>query len=148
MAEIARRWADELARDPAFEAERRALAGRFEVERAGYWLAKVQAIPYASDPVGVADEVERDVRKALAGPIDCEERSMLVAAMCAADGIDAEVAWIPQRPAPLDHVTALVWLGGDAAAWADGTIPGARVGEHPRDAARRVGYKPHARGVG
>ena len=44
-------------------------------------------------------------------------------------------------------MTALVWLGGDVAAWADATIPGARVGEHPRDAARRTGYRPHARGV-
>ena len=147
LGALARRWAEELARDPAFEAERASLAGRVEADRAAHWLARVQALPYEPDDAGPVDVVETDLRRALAGGIDCEERSALVAALCAADGIGAEVAWMVQRGAPLDHVTALVWLGGDVAAWADATIPGARVGEHPRDAARRTGYRPHERGV-
>lgn len=142
MALIARRWADELAAAGA-PAVRAALSAR---ERAAGALRDVQALRYVSDPAGPVDEVETDVRRVLEQGADCEERAMLLAALCAAAGVPAEVVWIVQRGAPLDHVTARVDVGAGWE-WADPTIPGARVGEHPRDAARRVGYRPHARGV-
>lgn len=107
----------------------------------------MQALPYVSDAVGPADVVETDLRRVLAEGADCEERAALLAALCSADGIGALLAWLLQNGAPLDHVTVLVWVGGDVAVWADPTIPGALVGEHPRDAARRLGYKPRSRGV-
>lgn len=107
----------------------------------------MQALPYAPDPPGSVDVVETDVGVVLRGGGDCEERAMLLVALCSADGIGGELAWLTQEGAPLDHVSALVWLGGDAAVWADATVPGARLGEHPRAAARRTGYRPHQRGI-
>lgn len=142
---MARRWAEELGRDVELRREREALAYAAPEVRAAHWLARVQALPYVSDPVGPVDVVETDVRRVLERGADCEERAALVAALVAADGIAARVVWLVQDGAPLDHVSALVDLGGWR--WADATIPGARVGEHPRDAARRLGYRPHARGV-
>jgi len=147
LAQIARRWADELAADPAAADERAALAGRVEAERVRYWLSRVQALPYVADPPGPVDLVETDWRRVLVDGGDCEERAMMLVAYCAADGIGGKLAWLTQEGAPLDHVSALVWLGGDVLAWADATVTGARLGEHPVAAARRTGYRPHQRGI-
>lgn len=75
---------------------------------------------------------------------DCEDTSVLYAALAMAvplvSGIpmSGEVQWLDQPDNPQNHVAASVTLPSGAA-WVETTLPGARVGEHPYAALRRLG---------
>jgi hypothetical protein len=94
------------------------------------------------------------------GAGDCEDTSLLFAAMALAVPLlggpmmAGAVEWMPQDGLPQNHVTSIVlapspvfWnqttKGGPYAwspwAWAETTIPGARIGEHPYSALARLG---------
>lgn len=100
-------------------------------------LELAQAFPYEPDDAGAVDlvTVDRAVFEAEGG--DCEERAMWLAAALAAAQIPTRLVWMQQQAAQ-DHVTVQAWLDGRWV-WADPTVPGARLGEHPQDAADRVG---------
>jgi len=100
-------------------------------------LAEAQALPYAPDDAGPVDLVTTDLDTVTREGGDCEERSMWLAAHLVWHGFAAWLAWVTQRGAPLDHVSTLVELGGRRR-WVDATVPGARIGEAPEDAAGRV----------
>lgn len=78
------------------------------------------------------------------GAGDCEDTSVLFAALALAvplvSGIpmSANVQWLDQPGDPQNHVAASVTLP-TGALWVETTLPGARVGEHPYDALRRLG---------
>lgn len=82
---------------------------------------------------------------------DCEDLAVLLAAFCMALGIRAQVVWMEQPGAPLNHVSAQVCVDPalpDCWQWLDATLPGARLGEHPYDALARVGDAFRARVFG
>lgn len=129
-----RAWAARLAkvwtqgREPSTGAERRARL-----------LAHVQALPYLADLPGL--DTLSDPRTTVREGGDCKERALLLALLLVvSEGANVEIAWQRQRGAPQDHVTLIEWRGRERS-WLDGTVPGARVGEEPHDAARRTGYK-------
>jgi hypothetical protein len=74
------------------------------------------------------------------GAGDCNALAATYVAMNRAAGRIARVEWLPQRDDPLDHVCAAVLERG---AWrlCEPGIAGAEVGEHPYDAAARLGVE-------
>lgn len=78
------------------------------------------------------------------GAGDCEDTSVLFAALALAvplvSGIPmgAHVQWLDQPGDPQNHVAASVTLP-TGALWVETTLPGARIGEHPYAALRRLG---------
>lgn len=78
------------------------------------------------------------------GKGDCEDTSVLFAAMALAvplvSGIPmgAHVQWLDQPGDPQNHVAASVTLPSGEL-WVETTLPGARIGEHPYDALKRLG---------
>lgn len=133
-----------LLRDPESVQWARALAGRItdrraprEVQRRAL-LSWVQSLPYVPDEPG-SDAVRSPAETARVGG-ECKERSVLLGLLLAAAlGATVELVWIPQEGAPLDHVSLWEWERGGRRTWLDATVPGARVGEYPADAAARVG---------
>lgn len=90
------------------------------------------------------------------GTGDCEDSSVLYAAFVWAAGAllgrpyRGRVEWLSQPGKPQNHVPAMacptqrvgVTIEGDLAAgclWAETTLPGARIGEHPYEALARLG---------
>lgn len=71
------------------------------------------------------------------GDCDCSARAYL--ALARAAGLDAGLATLGQPPT---HVAAVVQLGEPRGwAWAETSLRGAQLGEHPIAAARRLGVK-------
>lgn len=99
-------------------------------------LTTVQALPYHPDPPGL--DLVCSVSDMVAYGGDCEDRAILFSALAAANGYRVQIVWDEQAGAPEDHVTCRLMLGGKWL-WADPTVVGARIGEHPQDAARRTG---------
>ena len=106
--------------------------------RAEAVAALVQALPYVDDPPGTVDVVRAPCETLSVGG-DCDCRATLAAALCELAGVPWRLAWIVQPDDPLDHVLLQVHVGRGWE-WLDVTVPGARVGEHPRDAVARVGF--------
>ena len=131
VARLAAAW----ARDPAVIA----LALRFDDDPARELLAWVQSLPYASDPEGY--DVVCGPAQVMREGGDCEDRAALLAALYAARGWRARVAWQTDDSAPEDHVTVQLFDGSSGWFWADPTVPGARIGEEPHAAAARTGYR-------
>jgi transglutaminase-like putative cysteine protease len=107
-------------------------------ETAARLLARVQVLPYWHDPPGPVDLVCKTARCVLEQGGDCEDRSTLLAALYAEAGLSARLAWLTQPGAMEDHVSTQVRVDG-VWLWADSTVEGAELGEHPRDAYRRLG---------
>lgn len=97
-------------------------------------LAHVQSFPTRPDPPGGGNTV-CDARSTELLGGRCVVRSIYLAGLYGVWGYPVELVWLPQPRWPLDHVTVRVLCQG-AWWWADPTIPGARLGEHPWDAAR------------
>ena len=114
----------------------RSVAETLHVPRAA--LLVVQGLPYRSDPVGTDDWVS-PVAETLRCGGDCEDLSAALACLFVAQGYATELVWLTQR-GDLDHVTVRVEVQG-AWLWAESTVQGARLGEYPYDAARRVGVR-------
>lgn len=98
----------------------------------------VQSLPFVDDPPGPEDLVRAPCETLAVGG-DCDCRSVLAAALCELVGVRWRLAWIVQPNDPLDHVLLQVHVGG-VWQWLDVTVPGAQVGEHPREAVARVGF--------
>lgn len=111
-------------------------ARREDVDRAELALRVVQALPYRPDAEGPEDHV-REPCEIIGRGGDCDCLSALLVGILTALGLLAECRWLLQPRAEQDHVAARVWLGG-AWWWAETTLAGAWLGEHPRDAARRL----------
>lgn len=107
-------------------------------------LRAVQSLPYVPDPEG--QEWVQGVDYTFAHGGDCKDLSAALAAVYRTLGLRAEVYWITQTGRPLNHVTVRVFLGGQWR-WAEPSIRGARLGESPYDALRRMGHGTSTRGV-
>lgn len=101
-------------------------------------LATVQLLPYRADPDGAADLV-CDPATILRRGGDCEDRATLLVALLLALRRTARLVWIEQPHDALDHVSVQLWDGAGWQ-WCDPIVRGARVGEHPVEAARRTGF--------
>lgn len=76
---------------------------------------------------------------------DCEDMSTVTVALLRAVGIRARPVWIDQQGAFQNHVAVEVFLPtsthpSGAPVWAEATIEGARVGEHPMMVVERLGH--------
>jgi transglutaminase-like putative cysteine protease len=69
---------------------------------------------------------------------DCEDLTPLYMAVCRVLGLRTQAAWLDQPGRALNHVAPQVLLDG-AWTWADPSVCGARLGEHPYAAVARVG---------
>ena len=98
-------------------------------------LAAVQRVRYVPDPPGSADKI-CDAATTLREGGDCEDLAALVVGGARALGVPARLVWIAQG-GPLDHVVAEVYVEGRWQ-WAEPTIAGAMLGEHPYEAAARL----------
>lgn len=98
---------------------------------------------FRRDPPGV------DVFQALGFTLenggDCEDLAALLVGLlrlCAyyhGARLRAELVWMPVPEAELDHITVQVWCdGAREPEWMEASLKGAKRGEHPRDAARRL----------
>lgn len=67
---------------------------------------------------------------------DCEDLSVLVAALARCAGLEADVYWIDQPEARLNHVVSRIKIDG-AYLFADASITTAFLGEHPHAAVQR-----------
>ena len=107
----------------------------------------MQRLPYYPDPPGESDWISDPCHALVVGG-DCEDLSVLLVALWAACGLTARVVWIAQPEAGQDHVSAEVLLPR-AAGWlpGEGTVRGARLGEDPYVAAKRL-QAVRARGGG
>lgn len=77
---------------------------------------------------------------------DCEDLSVLICALANCCGLRADVFWINQPSARLNHVVARIYIDG-VPLWADGSIKTAYLGEHPHDAVRRSQQYAHRLGL-
>ena len=76
---------------------------------------------------------------------DCEDTALLFTALVLAVSavlrrpMGARVEWLSQPGKPQNHVAPTAWGADGVARWAETTLPGARVGEHPYAALERLG---------
>lgn len=99
-------------------------------------LRRVQAAGYRDDPPGC--DRYAPVEFTLRNGGDCDDLAPAVAALAILCGLQARFVYLSQPRSPLDHVTVKVLVDGEWL-WAEPTLRGARLGEHPYDAARRIG---------
>lgn len=95
--------------------------------------------PYHDDPPG--EEWYQGVYWTMAMGGDCEDLAVVLVALMLAADIQARVIWQDQPGQALNHVTAQVLMpdGIHTWYWADPTVKGARLGEEPHEAAKRLG---------
>ena len=123
-------------------------------------------VEYKPDPVrGMQDFVSRvgetlrsrrktprsELTGYLRGQGDCEDMSILFVALARALGFRANTMWIQQDGAFQNHVAATVYIPtviapSRAPMWAETTIDGARLGEHPWVVVERLGHTPRVFG--
>jgi transglutaminase-like putative cysteine protease len=82
---------------------------------------------------------------------DCEDLSILYVALARAAGFRAMPVWVQQDGAFQNHVAAVVYLPTVVAPsgeprWAETTIEGAQIGEHPWVVVERLGHGPRVFG--
>lgn len=133
---------EQLAADAMTAAPVRAMAAMIDRDaaafvRAGNALAMVHRVPYRADPAG--SEVFQDAIETLAYGGDCEDLAVLFVALARSIGLQARVVWLDQQihGSALNHVFARVLVDGR---WLDAecSIAGARLGEAPGTAAKRL----------
>lgn len=95
----------------------------------------VQQLPYVPDPTG--QDCYKDVETTVRTGGECKALNTLLVSILLRLGIDAEVVWIMQEGKPLNHVVSIVRFHGEPF-WADGSIPGAQLGESPYQALERT----------
>jgi transglutaminase-like putative cysteine protease len=105
--------------------------------RAAHVLELVQRLNYRPDPPGL--EIFQSAEETIARGGDCEDLATLFVALARLVGLRAKIVWLNQQihGAALNHVYARVLVD---AQWLDAecSIAGARLGEAPSDAARRL----------
>jgi transglutaminase-like putative cysteine protease len=149
--EVFSRVAQAAVEAPEVELAARACRRSSPEETARACLKLVQGLPYRPDRPGEADDLADPCHALVIGG-DCEDLAVLLVALWASAGLAGRVVWLVQGGASQDHVSAEVWLPGRhgrAAGWAYGepTVRGARLGEAPHAAARRLGVGREAPGV-
>lgn len=107
-------------------------------------LARVQGLPYREDNAGSRDVIRPPCRTLVEGG-DCDCLATLAAALDEVLGLPWRIGWIVQPTAAQDHVAPQVYLAR-AWWWQDVTIPGALLGESPREAVARVGFRRRVEG--
>lgn len=107
-----------------------------DIERAELALRVVQALEYRPDPDSTDDSV-REPCEIIGRGGDCDCLSALLVGILTALGLRAECVWLLQPLADQDHVAARVFVGREWL-WCETTVKGAWLGEHPREAARRL----------
>lgn len=106
-----------------------------EIRVADAILRYVQTkVPYRPDPND--EEWYQGPVYTLAYGGDCEDLSVLVAALARCAGLKADVHWIDQPNARLNHVVSRIEIDG-INLFADASITTAFLGEHPHDAVNR-----------
>jgi hypothetical protein len=106
-----------------------------EIRIADAILRYVQTqVPYVADPND--EEWYQGPVYTLAYGGDCEDLSVLVAALSRCAGLQADVHWIDQPNARLNHVVSRIEIDG-VELFADASITTAFLGEHPHDAVNR-----------
>lgn len=91
-------------------------------------------VPYVADPAD--QEWYQGPVYTLAYGGDCEDLAVLVATLAKCAGLQADVYWIDQPEARLNHVVSRIEVGG-AYLFADASISTAFLGEHPHSAVQR-----------
>jgi hypothetical protein len=87
------------------------------------------------------------------GAGDCEDSSVLFAAFVHAAAaltgrrFGTHVEWLSQPGKPQNHVPATAWGADGERLWAETTLPGARIGEHPYAALARLGNAERVEGT-
>lgn len=137
-------------------------AGKPRVALAEAALAAVQEKPYVPDPIvdgQMTEELQRPLYTLKNGG-DCEDLAQLLMSVYLILGFQTIPVWLDQKGEEQNHTTVIVKLlgtrGDDELTrdmgehgwwWAETTIKGAMLGEHPYAAAERVkswttlGYK-------
>jgi len=82
---------------------------------------------------------------------DCEDMSILYVSLARALGFRANTLWVQQDGAFQNHVAAVIYVPtviapSGAPMWAETTIDGARLGEHPWVVVERLGHQPRVFG--
>lgn len=124
-------------------------------------------VQYKPDPASEMDfyqPVEVTLRPVPGNPVspitgqpkgsgDCEDTATLYVAMVRAAGhllgrpLDGHVEWLSQPGKPQNHVPAKAWGSDGVHLWAETTLPGSHIGEHPYDALARLGNAPRIEGT-
>lgn len=112
--------------------------GIADAEKSSWILRRVQALRYAVDASGDCVATPREVL--LAGGGDCKRLSILLSASLHVLQVPNCIVWVMQPGAPLNHVSVLVWVSGEWV-WSDPSVAGARLGEAPYAASRRLGVR-------
>lgn len=97
-------------------------------------LEAVQSLEYHANPVG---EWFQPTDYTILHGGNCEGLSSVLVSILGLLGLTAQIVWLDQPDRPLNHVAVQVWIGGQWL-WADASIFGARVGEHPYAALARL----------
>lgn len=136
VAELERR-ADAWARDPRVRRVADAVAAASPTVRAEALLRIAQRMTWRPNPPGALDCFET-LDQVLGHGGTCKALACWLVAAARAAGLAARVVWIPQPGEDVNHVTAQLAPAG-AWLWAEPSIPGARLGEGPFEAAARLG---------
>lgn len=137
------RFALDGASHPAVIAAAEACRGRSDLACALEVQRRVQALPYLPDPPD-GDWVRPPCRTLVEGG-DCDCLAVLACALDEVLRVPWRLGWMRNPRAALDHVAPQVYVGGRWC-WQEVTVPGARIGEHPREAVRRLGYRARVEG--
>lgn len=105
-----------------------------EAKLAAAALTEIQKLPFRPDPPG---EWFQEGTYTLDHGGDCEDLAVAVVTLARLLGLDAQIIWITQPGHDLNHVSAAMVLRG-AWEWTDPSLRGARVGESPYDALKRL----------
>lgn len=104
-------------------------------------LNAVQHLEYHPHPAGI--EQFQKVDYTLANGGNCEDLSTALVALLMRLGITARAVWIPQPDRDLNHVAVQVQVSPSEWLWADPSIAGAKLGEDPYSALRRLSPNMH-----
>ena len=99
-------------------------------------LRLVHGLPYVAEKSGL--DCYQPPGYTLAHGGECKALSTLYVALARLLGLRAEVLWIDQEGAPLNHVVAVVFVAGQPT-WAECSVSGAMLGESPYEAIERLG---------
>jgi hypothetical protein len=110
-------------------------------------LRLAQAAAYVPDPPSCPTDFYKLPRDTWREGGDCDDLVILLLCVAWARGVDAKAERIEIPHAPQDHLAAKVWCGARGWCWADPSMRGAAVGEHPAAAARRLGLDAVAPGL-
>jgi transglutaminase-like putative cysteine protease len=105
-----------------------------EAEKAADVLRAAQSLGYHPDPPG---EWFQFPMFTLSYGGDCEDLVGFLISIAMIVGIPAEPKWLDQPGSPLNHITSRLFVDGKWL-WADPTVVGARLGEHPYAAFNRT----------